>query len=603
MCKPTTGDGEIVNSLHPEHDLLQAYLERTLDADAVLALEARLSREPELAQALVFLAREEAIGKEWASSAAIVELETKHPQPRPRMRIARRVAVFFAFAACLVMLLFLGGRRGHNEAPDSLTALATLEDIQGLVEIISPEGQVHPAQVGQQLFAGHEIRTGEGGSGTTVRCPHDSRLVLGSETRIRLDSEKTTAKGSSTHVFVAEGVVSADVPQRPNGTALVLYSPLAELHGNAGHYSFASLPEGTFVETDAGHGRFIRKTDGSVIDVASGQFAVASISNEPFKPRSVPTRLSTPRRTIIDGTGPVLGLFFDLEGLSITSFTSDGARRWSLSSGKPVWNVHGATNVRPPPIKPRSQKDPLRPASMAQNGRVFALVPEERFVKLYDGYTGSEKSLIQGSKKITAICLSPDGLTLAVTRSNLKDAPEIRLYDTLFGLERTIISGQTGTVQCLTFSPKGDFLATASTDRSVKIWQMHDLSPVRTLSKSSQEPRALAFSPDERFLAIAERKGTVRLVDPHSGTERYLLNGHLRDVWSLAFSPDGRYLLTGGADNTARLWKLEDGQEVTTLKLPQMVTAVAFSQDGRMIATGTWDKKILLWDMPPIERP
>src|SRR5437879_5966716 len=52
-----------------EHDLLLAYLNRELPAEAVAALEARLKAEPALADALVVLAREESILTEWAHSA------------------------------------------------------------------------------------------------------------------------------------------------------------------------------------------------------------------------------------------------------------------------------------------------------------------------------------------------------------------------------------------------------------------------------------------------------------------------------------------------------------------------------------------------------
>jgi len=426
--------------------------------------------------------------------------------------------------------------------------------------------------------------------------------VLSAETRIRLESDEFAPQGAINQVFVAEGVVSAQVGQRPSDKPLVLYTPLAELQGTAGRYSFASLPEGTFLETDAGKGRFTRKMDGSVIDVSTGQFAVASLKNEPFQSRNVPNRLTIPRRTIIDGNSAVLGLFFDPEGLSVTCLSSEGAHRWDLGTGRQVWSVRNAGGMRRAGEKVRNQKDPLRPSTFSQDGRLFALSPEERMVKVFDNDSGSEKNSFQGAKRITAVCLSPDGHILAVAKSNIKDGQEVRLYDTVFGLERTILTGQNGVIQCLAFSSNGNLLATASADRSIKIWQVQNLSLVRSLSKSSQEPRTLAFSPDDHLLAIGERKGAVRLVDPQTGVERFLLNGHLRDVWSVAFSPDGRFLLSGAADNTARLWSLDDGRELHTLKVPNIVTSVAFSPDGRILATGTWEKRVLLWDRPA-DRP
>ncbi|HLW63755.1 MAG TPA: WD40 repeat domain-containing protein [Gemmataceae bacterium] len=593
---------------HPEHDRLQAYLDGNLEADAVVELEARLRLEPGLAAALVYLAREEAICKEWASVTVLAGQEAAGKRivrgPAQRRRwVSRQLLALSLIAGCAFLLLLGGIARRHPNSTPTQTALASLEDIQGLVEIISPEGEVQAGHLGQLLLAGQEIRTGDAGA-TTVRYPHDNgRLMLGSETRVRLESDTSAPKGTTTKVFVMEGVVSAEVPTNSSGNKLVLHNQLAELHAASGRYSFASLPEGAFLETDSGHGTFIRKTDRSIVDVSGGHFAIASL-DQPFRARNVPHRVTAPRRTMVEGAGPVLGISFDPEGTKLTSFTSDGARRWDLSSDRPTQVIRANVSARLPTDKPRSQKEPHRPFACSVDGSVLALVPDEHVIRLFDGASGNERNSWRTSKRVTAVALSPDGRTLAAALSNNKDTQEVRLFDTEFGLERTILSGQNGQITCLAFSASGDYLATASADRSIKIWQVHNLVLMRSFAKSPVEPRALAFSPDGRDLAIGERRGSLRIVDVESGAQRYLLTGHLRDIWSVAFSPDGRWLLSGAADNTARLWDVREGVELTTFKVPaNIVSSVAFSPDGQLLATGTWDKKVLLWNLPPLARP
>jgi WD40 repeat protein len=594
-------------SAHPEHDRLQAYLDGSLEVDAVVELEARLRTDPDLAAALVYLAREEAIYTEWASVTVLAGQEPTHNRVRPgnlqrRRWLSRQWVALGLITACAILLMLGGIARRHPDSPSTAIAWASLEDIQGLVEVISPEGQVETAQLGQRLLVGQEIRTGDVGS-TTVRYPHNnSRLMLGSETRVRLESDTSAPKGTTTKVFVMEGVVSAEVPNNGSGNQLLLHNQLAELHAAAGRYSFASLPEGAFLETDSGHGTFIRKTDRSVVDVSGGHFAIASL-NEPFRARNVPTRVAAPRRTIVDGAGPVLGIAFDAEGSTVTSFTSDGARRWDLSNDKLVQTVRANPSPRHSPEKPRGPKDPLRPSASSLDGSLVALVPDERLIRVLDGTSGIERSSLRTNKRVTAVALSPDGHTLAAALSNNKEGQEVRLFDTILGFERTILSGQNGQITCLAFSASGDYLASASTDRSIKIWQVHNLALLRSVAKSALEPRALAFSPDGRLLAVGERRGSLRIVDLENGAQRFLLTGHLRDVWSVAFSPDGRFLLSGAADNTARLWDVREGVEVSTFKVPaNVVSSVAFSPDGRLMATGTWDKKVLLWNLPPVGR-
>ena len=64
----------------------------------------------------------------------------------------------------------------------------------------------------------------------------------------------------------------------------------------------------------------------------------------------------------------------------------------------------------------------------------------------------------------------------------------------------------------------------------------------------------MAFSPDGRLLATASHDKTARLWDPATGECLRTLTGHDSGVTGVAFSPDGRLLATASEDKTARLW-------------------------------------------------
>src|SRR4029450_10480376 len=65
----------------------------------------------------------------------------------------------------------------------------------------------------------------------------------------------------------------------------------------------------------------------------------------------------------------------------------------------------------------------------------------------------------------------------------------------------------------------------------------------------------VAFSPDGKLLATASADRTVRLWEVASGRPHgQPLTGHTDTANEVAFSPDGKLLATASADRTARLW-------------------------------------------------
>ncbi|MEU6992930.1 hypothetical protein ABZ953_20010 [Streptomyces sp. NPDC046465] len=179
----------------------------------------------------------------------------------------------------------------------------------------------------------------------------------------------------------------------------------------------------------------------------------------------------------------------------------------------------------------------------------------------------------------------------------------------------TPLLGHKGAVYLTSFSKNGRVLATASYDRTVRLWDVSDLAHPKPLGKPLTGHKSwvstAVFSPDGKTLASASDDGTLRLWDVRDPRHPRLIGapvpGHGGTIYLLAFSPDGRTLASANEDHAVRLWDIEDlarPKAIDTLTgHTAAVRSVAFAPDGRTLAAGGDDGTIRLWDTADRRRP
>jgi WD40 repeat protein len=225
--------------------------------------------------------------------------------------------------------------------------------------------------------------------------------------------------------------------------------------------------------------------------------------------------------------------------------------------------------------RPQQSLCPVGPGAFFPDGKTLA-TPDlvHGRVELWNVPEGSRRDKFPTQATFClCVAVSPDGSMLAVAADQnvqlwsadgrkWKDlgahsdfADELLdLLDVPHDLARDL-GGHTDFVRSVLFSHDGNTLVSASSDGTVKLWDVDTWAERATLRGHKGGVSWVAISPDDKTIASAGRDGTIKLWDLESGEEKTTLKGHASWVTSVAFSPDGLTLASTSEDGTLRLWK------------------------------------------------
>lgn len=131
----------------------------------------------------------------------------------------------------------------------------------------------------------------------------------------------------------------------------------------------------------------------------------------------------------------------------------------------------------------------------------------------------------------------------------------------------------------------GRRMASASRDKTVKVWDIASGRVVRSIPIDRGHVNSVAITPDGKYVLSGDIEGGIQQWDVESGALIRSWNTGGRVVYSLIMHPDGVHFASGGADGRALLWSLHEPEFVAEAKVDrQLVYEVRFSPDGKELA-------------------
>ncbi|MEM6612848.1 MAG: WD40 repeat domain-containing protein, partial [Cyanobacteria bacterium P01_C01_bin.72] len=235
---------------------------------------------------------------------------------------------------------------------------------------------------------------------------------------------------------------------------------------------------------------------------------------------------------------------------------------------------------------------------------MFATANNDSKIRLWHKQTGKIQSILSGHTNWIR-CIAFDRRGNIVSGSGDRT---LKLWDVKTGQCRQTFVGHDDEIYSVACSPilltpldqgcKREIIASSSSDRTIKLWDVKTGQCLNTLQGHQNCVRGVVFSFDGRIIASNSSDHTIKLWDAETGRCIGTLQGHTACVYSVAFSSNNKIIASSSGDRTIKFWDIKTGQCLKTYRgHSEAIYAIALSPNGKILASGSGDNTIRLWDV------